>query len=188
MYPQRLLPVNTIVSAEPLAVWKTWPLRSSWPFSIISTAGPPVVVYGYKRAGEWRDGHQNGRGTLTRHGGETYVGNFEDDDFNGLGTYTWPDGRKYVGNFKDDEFNGQGTFTFADGSEYMGEWRDGRRNGQGTLTLSDGAKYIGAWQASKKHGQGKQYSSTGELVHEGYWISDEYYGPKPPCAEAGLHC
>jgi hypothetical protein len=42
------------------------------------------------------------------------------------------------------------------------------------------AKYIGAWQAGKVHGQGKQYSSNGELVHEGYWISDEYYGPKAP--------
>jgi predicted aspartyl protease len=62
----------------------------------------------------------------------------------------------------------------------VGEWRDGRENGNGTLTLSKGAKYIGAWQAGKKHGQGKEYSGNGELVREGYWISDEYYGPNAP--------
>jgi clan AA aspartic protease (TIGR02281 family) len=135
---------------------------------------------GQKYVGEFRDGKQNGQGTVTLPDGRKYVGEFRNDELNGRGTFTWPSGRKYVGEFRDGKQNGQGTKTFPDGEEYVGYWRDGLRDGQGTLTLSSGAKYIGAWQAGKKHGQGKEYSNNGELVHEGYWISDEYYGPKPP--------
>jgi hypothetical protein len=44
---------------------------------------------------------------------------------------------------------------------------------------------LGAWEADKKHGQGKEYSSNGELAHEGYWISDAYFGPNAPDRKTG---
>jgi hypothetical protein len=164
---------------------------------------------GEKYVGEFRDDRRNGHGTYTFADGRTYVGEFRDNKFNGHGTLAWPEGKgrrsvrdivelfqpaqageqpesrwprgdTYVGDFEDNEFNGHGTYTYADGAEYVGEWRDSLKDGQGTFTLPGGAKYIGAWQADKKHGQGKQYSSNGELVHEGYWVSDEYYGSKAP--------
>jgi hypothetical protein len=149
---------------------------------LLNGQGSGTLSNGKTYVGEWRDGLPHGRGTETLPNGVKYVGEFLDGKYSGQGTFTTAGHAKYVGEFRDGTQNGQGTYTF-NGSTYVGDWQDGRENGHGTLTLPNGAKYIGTWQANKKHGQGKEYSSNGELVREGYWISDEYYGPKAP---AGL--
>ena len=156
-----------------------------------------------KYIGEWKDGTPNGQGTESFPDGRAYVGEWKDGERNGRGTETTSNGAKYVGEFRDGKPNGQGTltapFTFVGEfserwpsehvtlttgiGKYMGEFRDGTQEGQGTFIFPSGQKYVGAWQANKKHGQGKEYSSSGELLREGYWISDDYYGPTPP---AGL--
>ena len=53
--------------------------------------------------GEFKDGNQNGQGTLTWTNGDMYEGEFKDGKYDGQGTYTWPDGRKYVGEWLDGE-------------------------------------------------------------------------------------
>jgi hypothetical protein len=130
---------------------------------------------GDKYVGEFRDGKPNGRGAATYRDGTKYVGEFRDDQPNGHGTLTAPDGATNVGEFRGGTQDGQGVYTLTNGTTYVGEWRDGRRNGQGTLKFPSGARYTGAWQA-----KGKEYWSNGELLREGYWVSDDYYGPTPP--------
>jgi hypothetical protein len=122
-----------------------------------------------------------------------YIGAYRDGKYNGQGTITFPNGAKYVGEFREGQPNGQGTLTLpVEGDsptptthvgKYVGEFRGGQANGHGTQTYFNGEKYIkyiGEWQADQKHGQGKEYSSSGELLREGYWIAGDYYGPKPP--------
>jgi clan AA aspartic protease (TIGR02281 family) len=134
---------------------------------------------GSKYVGEWRAGTKHGKGTYTYPDGDSYVGEFRDGKRNGQGTETWR-GETYIGEWKDDYRNGQGTMTFSNGTKYVGEYLHGVADGQGTETRPNGDKYVGGWQAGTKHGKGKQYSSNGELVREGYWVWDEYYGPKAP--------
>ena len=75
--------------------------------------------------------------------GSRYVGEWKNGEENGQGTLTFNDGRKYVGEYKNGERNGQGTYTYPDGIKYVGEYKDGEKNGQGTTTYPDGGKYVG---------------------------------------------
>ena len=76
-------------------------------------------------AGEWKEGHQHGQGTLTN-----------------------PEGRKYVGEWKDGLPHGQGKWTNTDGSTFVGEWNDGipwngtlyDEDGNVTATVSESVK------------------------------------------------
>ena len=66
----------------------------------------------------------NGKGTMTWADGGKYVGQWKDGKEHGKGTMT-RDGGKYVGEWKDNEKHGLGTAIYADGSIYhTGEWKD----------------------------------------------------------------
>jgi hypothetical protein len=185
----------------------TWPdgvnYVGEWRAGKSNGKGTMTYPDGQKYVGEWSAGKSKGKGTKTYPDGSQYVGDFNDDRFDGRGTFTWPDGQTYVGEYRDGKQNGQGTMTLPGGGKYVGGWNDdaysgrgtftwpdgrkyvgyflnSQRNGQGTFTLSSGAKYIGAWQADQMHGYGKEYSSNGELVREGYWVSNAYSGPNAP--------
>jgi hypothetical protein len=80
-----------------------------------------------KYVGEYKDGKQNGIGTLTFANGEKYVGEFENGMQNGQGSLTFSSGYKFVGYFKDGKFNGQGIFYKADKTVISsGNWLEGK--------------------------------------------------------------
>ena len=54
-----------------------------------------------------------------------YVGQYKDGKEHGKGTLTSPSGDEYVGEWKDGRPNGRGTEIFPDGSKGIGEFRDG---------------------------------------------------------------
>jgi len=124
--------------------------------------GQGTVTYinaGTKYVGEFKDGRENGKGTHTTYkgllSGLTKEGIFKDGKLNGKGTMTFPNGTSYLGNWKDGRENGQGTMTFPDGNKYVGEL-DGNYapNGQGTMTFPDGRKYVGEWKDGLTNGEG----------------------------------
>ena len=49
---------------------------------------------------EFKNDQKEGKGTLTKQDGSTYVGEFKNDRENGQGTYTYPDGKKLTGLFQ----------------------------------------------------------------------------------------
>jgi len=83
--------------------------------------------------GQWKDGKQNGQGTMT--------------------IYTRTTDEKYVGSWRDGKYYGQGMFTAKDGDVYEGQWKDGARSGQGKMTYKDGTSYVGQWKDGEKIGQ-----------------------------------
>jgi hypothetical protein len=99
--------------------------------------------------GEYKDGKENGQGTITFANGNKYVGEFKNDKMNGPGTFTEANGNKYVGEYKDNKKHGPGTYTFAVGGKYAGEWKDDKRNGQGTQVNVDGDWVGGIWENDK---------------------------------------
>ena len=81
---------------------------------------------GNKYVGEFKDGKENGHGTLIAvNGKDRYVGEFKDGKMNGQGTLYYANGDKYVGEFKDGKMNGRGVFTQVNGNIYVGEVKDG---------------------------------------------------------------
>jgi len=57
--------------------------------------------------------------------GEKYDGEWKDGKQNGQGTLTFKDGSKYLGEWKDGEYHGQGTETLPNG-QLVGEYKDGK--------------------------------------------------------------
>ena len=135
---------------------------------------------GDKYVGEFKDGKYNGQGAYTFASGSKYVGEFKDDKQNGQGAYTFASGSKYVGEWKDDKRNGQGTSTWASGSKYVGEFKDGKRNGQGAFTFASGSKYVGEFKDGVANGAGKELDAKGNVIRQGYWVADHYFGPTAP--------
>eukprot|EP00727_Mastigamoeba_balamuthi_P009865 m51a1_g5500 putative tyrosine protein kinase (721) ;mRNA; r:355924-358483 len=146
--------------------------------------------------GEWRDGHQEGRGRYTwstgdtyegdwlnkqRHGrgvqvfadsGNKYDGKWEHDVKCGLGTLVLASGDVYRGMWQGDLKHGEGEYVWANGDKYVGGWRDDMRNGHGTMTLSNGDTYEGNWLNDCKHGLGT-YTWADGFKYSGYWRNDE---------------
>jgi hypothetical protein len=123
-------------------------------------------------AGQWKDGHWHGKGTLTFTNGDVYEGQWNHGKLHGNGT-TFQNGAVYEGQFKDGGWHGTGTFTFSDGAVYEGQWKNGKRHGTGTFTCSDD-KYEGQWKIDKPHGTGTLTLSDG-YVYEGQWKKGEYH-------------
>ncbi len=142
--------------------------------------------------GEWKEGYQNGLGTLyydddsicyegkwaggKRNGlGSFYVNNllyegkWKDDKRNGLGTLYLKDGTViYKGEWKDDKYNGKGTYYYDEGYYYEGEWKDNKRHGEGILYYPNGSvKYTGEWKDNHQNGQGTYYYEDGSVWYEG---------------------
>ena len=64
-----------------------------------------------------------------------YIGEFKNGDENGQGSITYPNGDKYVGQFKDAFEHGQGKMVYANGDVYDGLWEDGKE-AEGKTTLA----------------------------------------------------
>jgi hypothetical protein len=70
-------------------------------------------------------GWAEGRGTLAKAEGGTYVGDWKHSVQEGTGRYDAPDGSSYQGEWKNGLPNGQGQYRRADGKTFAGEWVDG---------------------------------------------------------------
>jgi len=71
----------------------------------------------------------NSYGTYTFPDGAKYVGEWKDGRENGQGTITdyYANGDKYVGKWKDGERHAQGTYTYADGRVVNPIWKNGKK-------------------------------------------------------------
>ena len=139
---------------------------------------------GVRYTGQFKDGKNDGNGTLTWSNGYRsagrgieYTGEFKDDLPNGKGTYFHlPSKNKYVGQVKDDKMHGTGTHIWADGAKYEGEWEDDKKHGEGTYTWPDGEKYTGQWEDDEMHGKGILYDPDGIILKKGNFEYGEYVG------------
>ncbi len=103
-----------------------------------------------KYVGEYKDGTQNGQGTMTFYNGDKYVGEWKDGNKHGQGTYTWNDGENYAGVWKDGLKNGYGVFTFNDGSSEVGYWARGYCNSPDCKKYAAGEDIEKAKKAGKE--------------------------------------
>lgn len=128
---------------------------------------------GQKYLGEWKSGREHGQGKTTFPDGNEYEGRYKDGEFHGQGTFIWSKGDSYVGEFKDGKQHGHGTYTYSNGDKYVGEWKDGDKNGQGTLTSPDGSNYVGEFKDGEMW-NGKQYDEDGHIISK-FVNGDEKY-------------
>ncbi len=121
-----------------------------------------------KYVGEWKDGMENGQGTLKYADGIVYIGGFENNEQSGHGTLTFTSGAIYEGEFRQGKFNGQGTFKYNDGGVYIGNFEKGMRSGHGILTFPDGAIYEGEFKERELSGQGTLKYADGRVYIGGF--------------------
>ena len=137
--------------------------------------GTQMWENGDKYVGEFKNGKQDGQGTLTFSSGSTYVGEFKVGKRHGQAVYTHFNGTKYVGEYRDDKQNGKGTATYSDGSTYVGGFKNSKRNGKGTWTYANGNKYLGEAKNGLKHGQGT-FIWSNRAKYIGEWKDDYQNG------------
>jgi hypothetical protein len=148
----------------------------------------------YKYIGEWKNGHQDGQGTLFLDGHIKNEGEWKDGKLNGFGTDLTKDGTGYIGQFKHGKYHGKGTYTSmnsfegkrvnlsASKSKYVGQFKNDNKHGQGEYTYeNDNIKeyYQGAWLNDEKHGKGyeKITNSNGQILeYTGEYLKDEKHG------------
>jgi hypothetical protein len=70
-------------------------------------------------------GWAEGRGSLAKVDGGSYLGEWKHSMQDGTGRYEAPDGSWYQGEWKNGMPNGQGEYRRADGRSFVGEWVDG---------------------------------------------------------------
>ncbi|MEK6882311.1 MAG: RING-HC finger protein, partial [Nanoarchaeota archaeon] len=75
--------------------------------------------------GDFIDGKQTGKGTLTFISGSIYKGDFIDGKQTGKGTMIFSDGDIYKGDFIDGKCHGKGKMIFSDGTIQEGNFIDG---------------------------------------------------------------
>jgi glycosyltransferase involved in cell wall biosynthesis len=132
---------------------------------------------GVKYIGEWKAGKQHGNGSMFYTNGDTYVGEFFDDKKSGQGTISYHNGQKYVGEWKNDLQEGQGIYTWTDGEKYVGSYKSGVRSGQGTHYFKNKTRYEGAWSDNLPNGQGSMiYPSGKSYTRE--WKNGNVVDPK----------
>ena len=153
--------------------------------------------------GEWKEGMQNGQGTLLyQDGTASYVGQWKDGMHHGPGKWTsdfnisegiFKADRLWEGNeYNSDDGNLEATykdgvyhevetttdhreFTEEDGSFFEGSYRKGKRNGFGVWIRPDRSQYAGDWKDDLFHGQGRYTHSmhSDESTYEGEWKEGE---------------
>lgn len=136
--------------------------------------GTQTWTTGDKYEGEWRDGRQNGKGSLWKvEGGrlrKRYAGDWADGKRTGLGVFIFKNGDKYEGEWVENRRQGNGAMTYADGTFYEGGWVDNQRCGLGVLRLPNGDRYEGHWLGDAKEGPGRFYYVATGQVYEGEWV------------------
>jgi hypothetical protein len=129
---------------------------------------------GYKYAGDWVDGKQNGKGVTTLANGYKYSGEFKNNKFHGQGNAILPNGVSYIGEFKDGNYYGKGTLTFLDGTKHVGEFVAGIPNGHGSLLFSNGDKYEGGFKDGKYNGKGTFTFAKSKESQKGLWADGKF--------------
>ena len=125
--------------------------------------------------------------------GWTYEGGIGERGQNGEGTYTFPGGESYIGAFLLGLADGQGVYKSKDGGViYEGQWKAGLYHGQGRY-VSPGGKsiYEGAFEAGLPHGR-VQYMEGEALRYDGDFVGGVpqgqgiYYSPEGWVYEGGF--
>ena len=136
-----------------------------------------------------------------------YVGEYRDGKQEGKGTLTFPDGSKYVGEFKDNSRNGEGILYAPNGSiiskgiwvwnTFSGEGQVQRNTGGelaetnlpncppsgrfdncfGTEVYGSGNKFIGEFKDGNFSGKGTLYAPNGSVLKAGIWLDGELINP-----------
>lgn len=131
---------------------------------------------GSEYVGSFRNGHPDGRGSLTYPDGRIDSGKWEDGKRIGRRVIATPGAvaswrakeKTSAGCRSGDCRNGSGSYRWKDGSTYTGTFRDSRPHGQGVWKHPNGARYEGGWQLGNRHGEGTETSPSGEL-RSGVW-------------------
>ena len=141
--------------------------------------------------GEWKDGDENGHGTMTYANGDRYDGEWKDGYENGHGMLTFANGNSYDGDWVNGEMNGNGIYTYANGEKYKVTCKEDEiiskepfetpktsstviRSNQKAKTeykqirYDSGDVYEGETQNGKRHGKGKYTWADGD-TYEGDW-------------------
>jgi len=127
--------------------------------------------------GYFKDFQPSGKGRYVAADGYVYEGEFHYGKQHGLGKQMWPSGAVYQGELAYGSRT-EGTFTYPDGTTYEGEFHETNRHGQGKYTWPNGDYYIGEHREGKFHGRGKRVRADGEIVREGIWQDDKYWGTR----------
>ena len=125
--------------------------------------------------------------------GWDYRGGIGERGQNGEGTYTFPGGESYTGGFLLGLAEGHGVYRDKNGSIfYEGEWKAGLYHGQGRCAPPGGDfVYEGAFEAGLPHGRA-QYTEGGTLRYDGDFEGGVpqgrgiYYSPEGWTYEGGF--
>ncbi|KAI8799720.1 hypothetical protein BJ742DRAFT_117712 [Cladochytrium replicatum] len=139
--------------------------------------------------GEWSDGKQCGKGTMTYREGahHRYEGSWLDGKKHGQGVMCYASGNEYSGDWKENVKEGWGRMFWRDRhEEYEGEWKEGQPNGRGVYIWRTAStvrhrhpmhnRYDGTWLDGKRSGFGVFEYATGAR-YEGEWVNNIKHGP-----------
>lgn len=119
--------------------------------------------------GEWKDGHQHGKGEIKFIGGDCFIGEFKHGKICGQGefTYTEPNkvytGDQFTGYIEADfitqkfelvDFKGNGVMKSVNGTKYAGDFLGGKYHGRGGFHGLNGEMYYGTFKNGKLNGEG----------------------------------
>jgi len=127
----------------------------------------------FRFEGQWKAGHEDGKGTFESSSDGHYEGQFQRSCFHGWGRLELPNGDVYEGDFVHGKRDGRGQYVWANGDRYDGRLRGNQRDGRGVfLTASKGLEFTGEWQTNLPQGEGRLRIKT----YEGAKIPYEYEG------------
>ena len=145
------------------------------------------VYEDYTYTGEIENGVPNGTGRCVFKSGNTYEGMLKAGKRNGKGIFRWASGNRYEGEFTENIRNGKGVYRWTNGDVYEGGFTDGKPTGKGIYTWADGTIYEGDFRDGNHTGKGVLRSSSGSIIHEGYFVDGKYVGQTPPESKPACH-
>jgi len=150
--------------------------EGQWKNGKIHGKGIRLHSNGDKYIGNYVNNVRNGEGQYFSYNGDSYKGNFVNGKANGVGVYYFRNGNIYEGEMKNNIITGNGTFKMKNGDVYIGYFINKMINGKGTFVKNNGEKYVGNFVGGMKNGEGKLFDVNGNIIAEGIWKNDEFYG------------